>query len=98
MPNLDMVVLGIAFDHLAQASLEVKRTCKNRLAVVYYPNSVVGRWVTTSQWCLFILVNELMGELNNQLYLFMILEKLRLVPYFVFYGSFYVDAFIQQAK
>ena len=93
------MVLGLAFDHLAQASLEVRRNCGNRLALLYYPNSMGGRWVSTSsRRRLFILVDEMMADFNNQICLVMILEKLRVVPYYVFYGSFYVGALLQPPK
>ena len=90
------MVLGLAFDHLAQTSLEVRRNCGDRLALLYCPNSMGGRWVSSSsRRRLFILVDELMRDFNNQLCLLMILEKLRVVPYYVFYGSFYVGALLQ---
>ena len=87
------MVLRLAFDHLAQENLEVRRNCGNRLALLYYPNSMGGHWVSTSQRRLFIL--EMMVDFNNQLCLLMILENIRVVPYYVFYGSFYVGALLQ---
>ena len=93
------MVLGLAFDHVAQTSLEVRRNCGDRLALLYCPNSMGGRWVSSSsRRRLFILVDELMRDFNNQLYLLMILEKLRVVPYYVFYGSFYVGTLLQPPK
>ena len=93
VPDLDMV-LRISFDHLACSSLEVRRACANHLASLYCPNSVGGRWVNTTQQRLFMFVNELFGNLNNHLYLLMILERLRVVPYYAFYGSLYTNAMI----
>ena len=93
------MVLGLAFDHLAQTSLEVRGNCGDHLALLYCPNSMGGRWVSSSsRRRLFILVDELMRDFNNQLCLLMILEKLRVVPYYVFYGSFYVGALLQPPK
>ena len=77
------MVLGIAFDHLTQSSLETRRSCVNSLALLYYPNRMGRRLVSTSYRRLFILVNEMMADFNNQHYLLMILEKLRVVPYYV---------------
>ena len=93
VPDLDMV-LRISFDHLARSSLKVRRACANHLASLYCPNSAGGRWANTSQRCLFIFVNELFGDLNNHLCLLMILEKLRVVPYYAFYGSLYTNAMV----
>ena len=93
VPDLDMV-LRISFDHLACSNLKVRRACANCLASLYCPNSAGGRWVNTSQRHLFIFVNELFGHLNNHLYLLMILENLRVVPYYAFYGSLYTNAMI----
>ena len=95
VPNLD-TVLGIAFDHLAQKNLEIRRTCANLLALLYYPNSSGGCWVnSTHQRRHYIFVNELIGDLNNHFYMFMILEKFKVVPYYAFYGSLYASALIQ---
>ena len=93
-PDLDLV-LSISFDHLARSSLKIRRACANRLALLNCPNSVGGRWVHSTQRRLFIFVNELIGDLQNHLCLFMILEKLRVVPYYAFYGSLYPKAFLQ---
>ena len=43
----------------------------------------------------YIFVNELFLDLNNHLCLLMILEKFKVVPYYAFYGSLYVNALVQ---
>ena len=40
----------------------------------------------------YIFANELLLDLNNHLCLLLILEKLKVVPYYDFYGSLYVNA------
>ena len=89
------MVLGVAFDHLAWANLEVRRTCENHRTLLYYPNSFGGHWVNPIEQHHYIFVNGLIRNLNNHLCMFMILEKLMLVPYLEFYGSFYAYALLQ---
>ena len=87
-PDLDLV-LGISFDQLATHSLEDRRVYGNHFACLYCPNSAGGRWANSSQQHYYIFVNEIKDDLSNHLCLLQILEKLRVVPYFVFYGSLY---------